>query len=85
MIDRGSLREYMNRDWRVAERSTAAFFAARRRLHGDETLRTAGHLWQHVKAIHPDWPDAASRAADLANHIRFRALIDRVNRAATGL
>ena len=85
MIERDSLREYAGRDWRVAERSTAAFFAARRRLHGDETLRISGYLWQHVKAIRPDWPDVASRAADLENHLRFRALIDRVNRAATGL
>jgi hypothetical protein len=38
-----------------------------------------------MKAVRPDWPDAASRAEDLDHHIQFQALIVRANRAPLGI
>lgn len=80
MSDRSSLREFAARNWRVAERDAASFFAGRRLGCADESLRVSSLLWQHMKAVRPDWPDAVSRAADLEHHIRIKALIDRASR-----
>ena len=54
MTDRDSLREYANRNWQIAERDKATFFAPRRPSGAEENLRMAHLLWQHMKAIHPD-------------------------------
>jgi hypothetical protein len=78
------LQEFAGRNWKVAERDTASFSAARR-LGDDDLLRRAHLLWRHMKAVRPDWPDAASRAEDLDHHIQFQALIVRANRAPLGI
>lgn len=85
MSDRSSLREFAARNWRIAERDAASFFAGRRQERADESLRVSSLLWQHMKAVRPDWPDAASRAADLEQHIRIKALLDRANRSPDSL
>ncbi|OGT80111.1 MAG: hypothetical protein A3H91_10185 [Gammaproteobacteria bacterium RIFCSPLOWO2_02_FULL_61_13] len=84
MIDTDSLRKFAGRNWKVAEQDTASSSAARR-LGDDDLLRRAHLLWLHIKAVRPDWPDAASRAEDLDHHIQFQALIVRANRAPFGI
>lgn len=74
------MREFAARNWRIAERDATTFFAGRRQVRADESLRVSSLLWQHMKAVRPDWPDAESRAADLEHHIRIKALIDRASR-----
>lgn len=80
MDNKSSLREFAARNWRIAERDSASFFAGRRQVRADESLRVSNLLWQHMKAVRPDWPDAVSRAADLEHHIMVKALIDRASR-----
>ena len=80
------LREYAGRDWRRIESQDRAYWAERyRQFGGLETLRAAQVLWQHMKAVRPDWPTAAERAADLAQHIQLNALMDRASRALSSI
>lgn len=81
MIDNDSLREFARRNWGIAEQDGTSFLACRQATAGDALLR-AHLLWQHMKAVRPEWPETASRAADLEHHIQFKALIDRANRAS---
>ena len=40
-------------------------------------IRLAIELYEAARATWPEWPDEAVRRADLANHQRVRALLDR--------
>jgi hypothetical protein len=80
MSESDSIRAFAARNWRVADRDAGSFPAGRGQLRAQESLRVSGLLWQHMKAVRPDWPGAESRAADLEHHIRIKALLDRANR-----
>ena len=68
------LREYAGRDWgapaRLARRQRAT-------LPVEQKIRLAIELYEATRATRPDWPDDATRRADLASHLRVRALLDR--------
>ena len=68
------LREYARRDWGAPAR-----LARRRRstLPVEHKVRLAIELYEATLSTRPDWPDEATRRADLANHQRVRALLDR--------
>ena len=68
------LREYARRDWGAPSR-----LARRRRamLPVEHKVRLGIELYEAARATRPDWPDEVSRRADLANHRRVRALLDR--------
>lgn len=82
MSSETDLREYAGRDWQRIESEDRAYWVGRyRQFGGLETLRASQALWQHMKTVRPDWPTEADRAADLAHHIQFKALLDRASRA----
>ena len=68
------LREYARRDWgapaRLARRQRATLPVSQR-------IALAIDLYEATRATRPDWPDDATRRADLATHLRVRALLDR--------
>jgi len=80
-IDPDELRAYAARDWGAAER-LAREERARRPV--DEKVRLAIELYEATKATRPDWPDEATRRADLESHRRVRALLDRASHVGAG-
>ena len=76
------IRDFVARDWHRLRESKDDYWAARiARLGPAEGLRIAGELRAQVMAIHPDWPSAADRDADLADHARLADLFRRADAA----
>ena len=73
-LDPAELRAYAARDWNAPER-----LARRERAHRpvEEKVRIAIELYEAMRRTRPDWPDEATRRADLENHLHLRHLLDR--------
>jgi hypothetical protein len=81
VITRG-IREFAGRDWESARRSKEAYWGERiARLGPAEAFRIAEELRQEVLLLHPAWPSAAQRHADVQSHIRVAALLQRAGAA----
>ena len=77
------LRAYVRRDWRLLAEVKHEFWTnRRRRMHPVEALRIADDLRAQARAVHPDWPTPADRAADLASHVRLTEILRRAAPAA---
>lgn len=77
------IKEYAQRDWARISGFDQLYWAEKYRCHGPETgWQASAALWQHVKSIRPEWPDAAEREADFQHHVRIKQLLDQ---AANGL
>jgi hypothetical protein len=68
------LREYARRDWGAPARLART---QRATLPVEHKVRLAIDLYEATCATRPDWPDEATRRADLASHQRVRALLER--------
>ncbi len=68
------LREYARRDWSAPERLARAHRAQQSIA---QKVRIAIELYEAVRQMRPNWPDEATRRADLASHLRVRALLDK--------
>lgn len=64
------IRAYCNRDWELIARSKLSF-CAEQNLSPAERLQIASELYRQARTLHPDWPTAEEREADLAAHIRL--------------
>lgn len=74
------IKEYAQRDWAKISELDQVYWAEKYQRHGSETGRqAAGDLWQHMKSIRPEWPDASERNADLQHHIRFKQLLEQAS------
>ena len=63
----------------AVERVRTGYWVERlRRLGADESFRIADELLRHVRSVRPDWPSAADRARDLADHTRVMADLSHV-------
>ena len=75
-LDPDALRAYAARDWdapaRLARQARAALPIARK-------VEIAIALYEAARATRPGWPDEATRRADLEDHLRVRALLDRAS------
>lgn len=84
-MDPDDLRAFAGRDFAAIAREKRAH---QRRLFEREgsagTIRLAGGLWAHMKSLDPAWPHPREREADLAAHVRLKALLDRAARAGCG-
>jgi hypothetical protein len=81
VLTRG-IREFVDRDWAGARDRKDDYWAERIATLGPaEGLRIAGELRAQVLAMHPGWPAAADRDADLASHIRLCDLFRRADAA----
>jgi len=80
-LDPSDLRVYANRDWSTVERLSRR---ARASASLEEKSRIAIELYEAAKATRPDWPDEATRRADLENHLRVKALLARAADVGAG-
>jgi hypothetical protein len=72
------LRAYAGRAWRVAETFKQDHWARETVERGPlATFEASQMLWQHMRALRPDWPSDDDRRQDLADHIALKQLIDR--------
>lgn len=73
------LRAYADRDWAaVARAKTSARLEEYRRTGPAGSIRIVDRLQQEARALHPEWPTAAARRADLDHHARLSARLGRV-------
>jgi hypothetical protein len=81
-MDARSVLEFVDRDWTEIERSKRDHWTDRFRREGPAaTLGASLALWQHARAVRPDWPTGEDRADDLAHHVTLKQLIDRASGA----
>ena len=73
-FDVTELRSYAGRDWGAPERLARRHRAG---LPAEKKVRLAIDLYEAARATRPEWPSEAIRRADLATHLRVRALLDR--------
>jgi hypothetical protein len=72
------LRAYAQRAWHVAEALEQDHWARERADRGPRaTFEASQALWEHMRAVRPDWPSDDERRQDLADHIALKRLIDR--------
>ena len=84
MLTRG-IRELMAREWEAARENKDAYWAERiARLGPREAFRIVDELRRQVLGRDPNWPDAASRQADLESHVQLSELLRRADRARSG-
>lgn len=58
------------------------YWAERYRSEGPAAARQAAtQLWQHARAVQPEYPTGADRGRDLADHVDVRERLDRAARA----
>lgn len=72
------LRAYAQRAWHVAEALEQDHWAREVAQRGPmATFEASQALWEHMRALRPDWPSDDERRQDLADHIALKRLIDR--------
>jgi len=70
-VDRKDVLEFARRDWaRVADAKKDVWLSRKRLSSPADLLVMADQLRRHARAMKPDWPSKAERAADLAVHQR---------------
>lgn len=84
MVTRG-IRDFVARDWEAVRESKDAYWADRiERMGPEEALRVADELRRQMLQCAADWPDDASRQADLESHVRLAALLRRADPSRRG-
>jgi hypothetical protein len=84
-VDPGNLRDYARRHWAEAGDLDRAHWAAEFAARGPASALAASRaLWEHMRAVRPDWPTEADRARDLEQHLALRRLLDRAAHAFRG-
>ena len=73
-LDATELRSYASRDWGAPERLARKH---RANLPVEQKVRLAVGLYEAARTTRPGWPSEAVRRADLATHLRVRALLSR--------
>ena len=75
-----ALRAFANRDWaQIADRDRAHWAAEYRRNGHTPAVQASQALWQHMRSIRPEWPDASDRQRDIAHHIAQKRLLMRIS------
>lgn len=70
-MDRKDIVEFARRDWaRIADAKTDVWLSRKRSSAPADLLAMGDQLRRHARAMRPDWPSEADRAADLAVHQR---------------
>ena len=81
-MDPADIRAFAGRDWAAAEASKRAYLAERAR-EGDGmwAFWAAQALFEHMRALRPDFPTEADHAGDLEHHVALKRTLDRASRA----
>jgi hypothetical protein len=79
-MEKDALREFANRDWALIVDLDRVHWATEYRRNGSASAhRAAQALWQHMRSIRPEWPDASDRKRDLDHHIAQKQLLMRIS------
>ena len=73
-LDPEDLRRYAARDWAAPERLSRVARAAQAVA---DKVRISVALYEAMQSAVSGWPDEADRRADLASHLRVKALLER--------
>ncbi len=77
-MNRRDVEAFVHRDWVAIQDSKSAYWVER--FQGDgwrPAWMAADALWLDVRRAQPDYPSAADRDRDLADHLKLRAALDR--------
>jgi hypothetical protein len=80
-IDDADIRAFVHRDRFLVQRAKRAHWARSARARGDIGIALSHALYEHAKAVSPEFPSQRSRDDDLAHHVRLKGLIDRAARS----
>jgi hypothetical protein len=70
-VNHDDIRAFARREWGLVAAAKRRYWIERKRaLSPAEALAVAERLRLHVRALRPDWPSPAERAADLEAHAR---------------
>jgi len=84
-MKRRDIEAFLNRDRGRVEDERRRHWTAQRQEHGQTaTLRASEALFRHMKLVQPGWPTPAQRDEDLAHHLEWTRLLDRVAHAFRG-
>jgi hypothetical protein len=73
-VNAAHIRDFASRDWRSSEPTEPEC-----RLTPSAAIEQAAGLYEYVRTLKPDWPNAAEREADLASHIRLAGMLQRAS------
>src|ERR1051325_7265759 len=77
-MDARDVQSFVDREWSLVQASKRMYWATVFQRDGWRTVWDAAQaLLAHTRAVQPDFPNKAARRADLADHQRFRARLDR--------
>ena len=72
------VRIYARRPWAMVTALKQEHWARERAARGPTaTFEVSQALWAHMRQLHPGWPSAEERRADLAHHVALKRAIDR--------
>lgn len=72
------VRAYARREWHLVEALDQEHWVRELSERGPlATFAASQALWEHMRALRPDWPSDDERRRDLADHIALKRLIDR--------
>ena len=78
-FDPAALRAFRDRDWERVREAKEQFWADEHRRQGPLAgLALCSMLWDHIRAIHPSWPNDEQRAEDLAHHLELAEKLRRI-------
>jgi len=80
-MDPRAVEAYMRRDWDLVAASKRAHWATRFREDWLAPWRAAQQLFDHIRAVQPDFPSDQQRRSDLAAHLVLREQFDRAAHA----
>jgi len=79
-VERSDILAFVHRDWQRLAGSKTAFWLDRTRdLAPEDFLAVGDQLRRYARAVRPDWPNDAERAADLAVHLRVTGALRAVS------
>ncbi|MGH7333452.1 MAG: hypothetical protein ACREKS_12075 [Candidatus Rokuibacteriota bacterium] len=85
-MDLRHLRDFLQRDWETAAALKREHWVREFAVYGAvATVAASAALWQHMRAVRPDWPTQEQRQEDLAHHIALKRAIDRAARVFVGV
>ena len=80
-VNPADIRAFVERDWEAVQRETDRYWVEwKGSVTIADALAAADALRRHAVAVHPGWPDAADRSADLAVHLRVSDALRAVTR-----
>jgi hypothetical protein len=80
LVTASDIQDFCARDWGLIERlKSDCWVEQKAAANPSAAIELAAELFQYVRTLRPDWPNAIEREADLASHIRLAGMLHRVS------